>query len=423
MCFSGIFRKDNPFDYIVLGFIMKLIGEVFGFFISYHIADVLFGTLSWLFIFQGFAKIPGSLKFPFHGVYQFLLSFFLFQCFVMIVRGYLIDYNFIWFTTIGAINYHLFEPTYILCYLMPFVALIPIRYYNFRLLLDYSILFAFITVLLSIIFRNEIMQSSLQLAMNIELDNESAITATKVSFYGTFAFLPLLYYYLPPKKWRINMIGLITTLLLMVIGARRGGIVLNIVLLLGALFFRAKAKSKSSRVLIIVFSILIVLVAVYMVLQSSMATFLIERGFEDTRSTVEEALFSQMSTADWIFGKGLNGRYYCPLREDDYLNGWRYGIETGFYNLVLKGGLLMAITYVLLIMIPAYRGLFKSRNFFCKAGGFFLAYNLISLWPFGILQFRLNFLIIWIVIVCCMNKQVLKMNDDEIKRLFFINVK
>ena len=423
MFLTGIFRKDNPFDYIVLGFIMKLFGEVAGFFISYHIADAVFGVISWILIIGGYTRIPEKLKFPFTGGYQFLLSFFLLQCFVMIVRGYLIDYNYIWFTTIGAINYHLFQPTYILCYLMPLVALIPIRYYNFRLLLKYSTIFVLITVGLSFVYRNDILQSSLQSAMGFKIDDESTVSATQVAFYGSFVFLPLLYKYLPNKQWRINLVGLVVSLLLVVIGARRGGVLLTSMLLLGALYYRAEAKSRSTRMFTILISAGAVVVIAYFVLQSVMASFLLERGLENTRSYVEESMFSQMSTTDWIFGKGLNGRYYCPIKEDDYLEGWRYGIETGFYNLVLKGGFLLAVTYVLLLVIPAFKGLFKSRNLFCKSAGFYLSYNLLSMWPFGILQFRLNFFIIWLIIVCCMNKQVLMMNDEEIKKHFFYNLR
>ena len=197
MFVKGLLRKDNPFDYIVLGFIMKLFGGVLSFFISYHIADAVFGVVSWWFIIQGITKIPGKLHFPFTGFYRTLLTFFLLQCFIMIIRGYLIDYNYIWFTTIGAINYHLFEPTYILCYLMPFVALIPMRYFNFRLLIKYSIIFMFITVIMSVAFRNVIMQSSLDAALKIASDSTKRITATQVSFYGPFAFIALLYMFIP----------------------------------------------------------------------------------------------------------------------------------------------------------------------------------------------------------------------------------
>ena len=398
---------------------MKLFGDVLGFFISYRIADSVFGVISWFLIIKGFARIPCKLKFPFTGGYQILLYFFLLQCSVMIVRGYINDYGYIWFSTFGVINYHLFQPTYILCYLMPFVAFIPIRYFNFRLMLNYSIIFTFTTLALSVVFSKEILNSSFQMAAG---GDKGEVIAENVSFYGPFAFLTFLYYFIPKKKWQINLIGLIVTIVLLVVGARRGGIALNTLLLIGALYFKSRSKSKSQGFLNFVLSASLIAIFAYFILESKLSSYLLERGMEDTRSYVEEMMFSQMSTTDWIFGKGLNGRYYCPLVEDDYLKGWRYGIETGFYNLVLKGGYLLAITYVLLLFIPAYRGLFKSKNLFCKAGGFYMIHSLISMWPFGILQFKLNFFVIWMMIVCCMNNEVLRMTNEQIKNKFFGNI-
>lgn len=130
-------------------------------------------------------------------------------------------------------------------------------------------------------------------------------------------------------------------------------------------------------------------------------------------------MLRQMSDMEMIFGKGLNGRYYCPLSEDDYLNGWRYGIETGFYNLVLKGGYLLAFTYILLLLIPAIKGIFKSKNWFTRIGGFYILFSLLSLIPFGILSFDVQFLYIWMMVSVCMNQQIRRMSDSEIKQQFF----
>ncbi|UKK54776.1 hypothetical protein [Prevotella sp. E2-28] len=251
---------------------------------------------------------------------------------------------------------------------------------------------------------------------------DDMMIATDVSFYKNFAFLSLLYYYIPSKKWKLNMMGLLLTLLLVIIGARRGNVLLFSILVIGALYYRAKSKSKSTRIFVILFSISTFAIFIYFILQSTMSEYLIERGLEDSRSAVENAMLNQMSIEELIIGKGLNGRYFCPILEDDYLNGWRYGVETGFYNLVLKGGYLLAISYVILLVIPAYKGLFKSNNLLCKAGGFYIVYNLISLWPFGILAFRLDFFFLWMMIVCCMNKKVRLMTNNQIKQTFFYNI-
>lgn len=418
---KGLFKKDNPFDYIVLGLIIKEFGNLAQLFIHYHISDALFGAISWLLILRGIYLIPGKLRFPFKGGYKFLVKFFLLLCGIMIVRGYTDNEGYAWFTTIGAINYHLFMPTYILCYLIPFTALIPIRYYNFRLFVSYSVIFIIVTICSFVIYYPEIIRTSMMEAAGITLEN--AISASTLSYCTAFTFLTLLYLYLPQKKWSLNVIGLITCLLLMVIGGRRGGTLLNTIMLVGALYFYSDVRKGFSKFLTRSVLLIALVISVAIIFRSDMSSYIIERGMEDTRSSVEEALLDQMNQFDLIFGKGLNGRYYCPLKEDDYLNGWRYGIETGFYNLVLKGGYLLAFTYIIILAIPAYQGLFRSHNAFCKAGGYYMVWHLISLKPFGILTFDLRFFFLWVFIVCCMNKTVRRMSDEEISRQFFYNLK
>lgn len=419
MNLSSFFRKDNPFDYIVLGFIIRLLGDVFQLFLSYHVTDALFGTICWIFIFQGISRIPEKLQFPFSGFYKFLIKFFLVLCLIMIIRGYMIDYNYIWFTTVGAINYHVFKSSYLICYLMPFVALIPIKYYNFRLVTLYSVLFIVITILVSFVYRNEIMQISLESASGIK--EEDGMRANNLAYCGQFAILSLFYKYLPKRKWRIIVVGVVLCMLLMIVGARRGGTLSYSIFIVGAMYFYTSAKSGfskfSSRIIVISGMIL----SFFYIAESSLSAYLLERGMTDTRSFVEDMMLSQMSDTELVFGKGLNGRYYCPLKSDDYLNGWRYVVETGFYNLVLKGGYLLSCSFLLILIIPMLKGWFRSKNYFCKAGAFFIMFHLISQKTFGILTFNLSFFFLWMMISCCMNKSILNMNDDEIKEQFFYN--
>lgn len=417
--YNELLKKNNPFDYIALGFIMKVLGNVAGLFMHYHIADAIFGVFSWILIIKGIFLIPDKLRFPFTGLYSFLFKLYLLVCVVMIFRGYTNDYGYIWFTTIGAINYHLFQPTYLICYLVPFVTMIPIRYFNMRLLTNYSVLFCVITVVSSLFFWNDIYSNSINQILSGDMNK--TITANVLSFYNAFAFVALFFKYIPQKKWRYNIVGCVVCVLLMVMGARRGGVALTGLMFSGALYFYTLGKDNGSRFLRQLVIVLVVLCVGYFVVTSAISSFLMERGLEDSRTYVEEAMASQMNDIEWIFGKGLNGRYYCPLYgdQDDYLNGWRFSMETGFYNLVLKGGYVMAVLYCLLLIIPAYKGWFKSNNLFCKAGAFFIVYHLISLKPFGILSFNPSFFFLWIMIVLCMNDGIRKLNDQEIKNKFF----
>ena len=424
MSLYNYFRKDNPFDYIVLGFIMKIVGNMAGFFMPIPVADAIFGLPSWIFIIKGFSKIPGKLTFPFKGGYRSLLMFYFLLFVVMIIRGYTIDYQWPWITIRSFIHLHFFSSTYWLCYLMPFTALIPIRYFNFRLILSYSIVFVFITLVFAFWFRNEIALASALGAMRLGEQASDLVHAEEVAFFQFFSFVPLLCIYIPSKKWKIAMLGLFIVIILMIIGARRGSTMLYTFLFVASLYFYTLSKSFGVRLSLRILIFLFLITCVYLIVNSPISAFLLERGLHDNRSGVEEAMLSQMDSIQLVFGKGLNGRYYYPLGlESDHWDGWRYGVETGFYNLVLKGGYLFTLTYILLIAIPAFKGIFKSKNIFCKAGGFYLLYSLFALWPFGILSFDLSFFYMWMMVSCCMNKKILKMSDNEIKHNFFYNLK
>lgn len=79
------------------------------------------------------------------------------------------------------------------------------------------------------------------------------------------------------------------------------------------------------------------------------------RATEDSRSFVEELFFVDFATSpaeDWIFGRGMDGGYYQIVRNEDTgeESDNRKGIETGYLQLVLKGGLVYAVCIVLIIV-------------------------------------------------------------------------
>ena len=79
------------------------------------------------------------------------------------------------------------------------------------------------------------------------------------------------------------------------------------------------------------------------------------RATEDSRSGVEELFFLDFANSpeeDWIFGRGMDGGYYQIMKDEDTgeVSDNRKGIETGYLQLVLKGGLVYAVCIVLIIV-------------------------------------------------------------------------
>lgn len=89
---------------------------------------------------------------------------------------------------------------------------------------------------------------------------------------------------------------------------------------------------------------------------------------DDTRSGVEELFLADFSTSpisDWIWGRGIDGGYYQETRDEDTgeLNTNRLGIETGYLNNILKGGVLYSF-FVVSVMLACFIRSIKNKNIY-----------------------------------------------------------
>lgn len=412
------YLETYKFEFIVLGFILHAVGGMLQTIANNDLFMIIFGSIGWFYIIRGFWSVRGYLgQNGFSIEYRLLLYFYLLQCFIMIVRGYMIDYRYQWISTSGMLNFHLFQKYYILPYLMPLICWIPWQFYTLEKFTKIGAWVGIVSFLTFIIYFPTILQTSMRAMAGIEFSKIAS--GIDFRFYATFTFASLLVAYITPKVWMANIMGIISLLLINMIAARRGSSLTSAVIFVVSIYLWSKFKEQRIGLYSKIIFIILIGCAIYFVLNSSLFDYLFHRGMEDSRSGVDKALLAQMSPWEQFVGKGLNGRYYYPLYMGDYLKGWRYGSETGFYNIVLKGGYLMAFTYILLLVIPAVKGLFMSQNFLSKAGGFFILLSLFELYPFGWLEFSVKFLIIWMMIVLCMNPEVRAMDDEEIKEHFF----
>lgn len=415
-----IYNSREPFSYIVLGFCLWLLAQLLLTIFGNQMLEAFVKSIGWYYILKGFLKCY-SRKNPFKGFYKFVFVIYLLLCVIMIARGYMIDYSYQWVTMQGMINFHFFQIYYILPYLIPLVVFIPIEKYDFSWIIKNTEWLSLILLVIYILFFPKIIFSAQMEARGIGDESTHHFGTGFVLVFALMSFIVLFKKYTPTRIWWLYSIVLIMTLLIYAIAGRRGSSVTLSMLLFFNFYFFIKSRKKNRGIGYLIL-IGLVIGCIYLYFSSSLFDFIQQRGLEDTRSGVDESLLSQMSESELIYGKGLNGRYYYPLGMNDYLLGWRYGTETGFFNIVLKGGYLMALIYVYLLLIPALKGLFKSKNMFCKAGGFYILLSLWELYPFGWLSFSLKFLVIWMLIVCCQSKRIRRLNDEQIKAFFFRNI-
>lgn len=416
-----LFSIKTPFQGIVVGLTLFVLGNsLFNF--QSQIVTAILCSIAWIIILYNIFSIH-KFYYPLNGIESILFKLYMLLALVMIIRGYTIEYNYQWKSLQGLFNFHFFVPFYILPYLLPLLLIIGIERIEFRTLSKINIIFNILFLIFFVLNIRQLIVDSAK--MPLLQDNNDGFDINLPSSISKFfiftGFFVLCKDFISKKQWWLNLFILFLAIITMAIGARRGGVLMLSLLSLSVIFIYIQSFKGSRKIvgIIIVLIVTFILIGAYSASENTLFRFINERGLEDNRSEVDHSLLSQMNNFELWFGKGLNGRYYYPLLQDDYLNGWRYGSETGFYNLVLKGGYVFAILYILVLLIPALKGIFKSKNTLTKAMGIYIILSLIELYPFGWLQFDLKYFIIWIGVVFCWSPVIRGMTNLEIKKRFF----
>lgn len=239
---------------------------------------------------------------------------------------------------------------------------------------------------------------------------------------GAMSLLPaviMIYFkrYLQDKHWKFFLTAYIGCILMQAFMARRGDTAISVsyFILAWCIYFingKSKSKSKMAITSLIVIGLCFVM---FNNIADSFLSNLLNRGMEDSRSGVEDSFYKDMnSTSDWLFGRGWFGQYF-----DSVFMKYRNGIETGFLTLILHGGFMYLIPYVLILFFSFVNGLFRSNNIFCKSFAIICMIQIISLYPFGWPTFSFQHFVIWLGVWVCNSNTIKKMNDAEIYSKYF----
>lgn len=417
-----LFNKKSPFSFVIGGIAFFSIGTIIR---SLTGLDALYAAsccVGYILIFYGLFHLRKKMMFRFSAspLYLGLLFLYLLTCIIMIIRGYTDNDGVMWISSAGFFNFHFFTPWYIICYLMPFIAMIDPDEYDFRPIVKWSIIFSWVLIIAFVLFYDDILKASIAEALGKTTDTRAEEYMSYGYIYYNVAIICLCKKYVSTKTWAINTIALLVTLAINILAARRGDSVICAILIFFNVYFSIKNLKFKYRTPALFIAFVLIIGSAYSLSSASAFAYIQKRGMHDTRSAVDNALLAQMDTEQLWFGKGLNGRYYFNLNlSDDIWGGWRYISETGYYNLVLKGGYIMTWLYILVILIPCLYGLVRSKNTLLKAIASIMLLSLLELYPYGHLQFNMKYMVIWMGVALCMNKKYLKMRDSEINTKFF----
>jgi hypothetical protein len=334
-----------------------------------------------------------------------VISYFIWLVFI-IIRGFHFDFTFIMYMILMA-------NTGMLYYFMPIILFFPKNLQFYKSLFDIIIIFAILNMLFTGLFRHELLERSPYTKDTIEL------LAWSLSM--PCGFLLLNYKYQSPFNLFFAAGTLVTSLLFAIYNGRRGlSMILAVMLIAAFLIFLFHTKAKVFTIYLTVLFICIgslYATSIYNIGNNKLFNFIAERGDTDTRTGVEVYFYNDMGTKDWIIGRGLDGKYYCPGIDDDI--DYRTLIETGFLQIILKGGLIRLVIMGL-IMIPAiFLGLFSSRNILSKASAIWIMIFIFSLYPAMVESFNLMYMLVWIAVDICYSKKLRDIPDNALLAYFY----
>ena len=145
-------------------------------------------------------------------------------------------------------------------------------------------------------------------------------------------------------------------------------------------------------------------------------TYAFQRGFsisafEESRGQVLIDFFNDFnSIQDWLIGRGLLGtvsRSILGYEEAGF-------IENGFLNILLKGGLIYALPFILIMLRASYIGFFRTNNELTKALALIILVHIIMMAYFNLPDYSPKYILTWIAVSACYNTELRNATTAEI---------
>lgn len=350
-------------------------------------------------------KIKSSYLRIFYRLYYFWI-------FIMILEGagLLSDYTFL--------KTFLFNPDVGMLYFAPLIMLFPVNITSLKKIFGVITLLAIFYLIFNAVFIKDLLQGD-----HASNRNKGMVENFSILSFSS-GFILLTYSYHTKKRQLLALFVTVLTIFWGILHARRGLIFMySSMIIVAYILYISHSKKKLLIIYLTLFiSVLgaIYITGIYKPHESRVFGYLVDRGKEDTRTDVEVYFYDDMKTKDWIIGRGINGKYFCPGIEENQLTNYRYLIETGYLQTILKGGLISLVLF-LMIAIPAIvKGIFYSKNILSKAAGCWILLSEINSYPTIVASFSMQYLLVWISIAICYSKEIRYMPEKTIKNYLSI---
>ena len=136
-----------------------------------------------------------------------------------------------------------------------------------------------------------------------------------------------------------------------------------------------------------------------------------EEGYDNRDIYFEEVLLSLSEKNSFVFGEGSQATYYSDFRRED-----RNIVEHGYYDMLMRSGIIFVSLFCLISILAAYRGFFKSNNTFTRRIGVYIILYLVLMFGHGVFEFSYRVFFLWLSISICLSNDFFKLKDIDIHR-------
>lgn len=321
--------------------------------------------------------------------------------FIIIIRGN-------WNLGTKELIFNVISSRGVILYLLPFIFFLRYDVNSIKSILTIFFYAALLSFPLWVLNSNDLIQSG-----NIISYRSEGIGGYLQFFAGFLLFMSLIFNY---RKKGLIMAVFAIYLVLMLLNGRRN-VVFSLCLygclsyLLYIIFSAKKEKYGIVILTVLSLSVLSLYIISNLDINKGFLSYFVERLGADTRSGVTAVYFYDFNhspKSDFIIGRGMSGTYYFNSVQDRITGEVlidRPGIETGYLDMILKGGLVYDILIMLVLIPGIFKGL-KSKQFLGTACALFLLTYLIDLYstaPISIFSPRA--LLFWFCISICYRKE------------------
>lgn len=402
--------KFSYFDWMLFGVLLYEFNMLFD---VHSIYSILLGGFALIIVFFNAIRLPHQI--PFYGFKKPLFFLYLFWNLYVILSS---------FVTTGFSGFSPFNQFGWPSLITPLVVFIGFRHLSLNSIFKFSYVYGILGILITFLNFKEIFSSNIATSGE-EYGNYVGIVGMSSVFLFSTSFMFLCFAFITHKYRKIALFSMVISILIVLVAARRGSLFMNLLFLLLAFYLYVFTSKKGTVFIKFIFVLSIVAVGVGTILMYADSTFSLffTRLDESSRAPVEKAFFDSFKgeTLDWIFGRGINGTYYCILFDDSFVN-LRGIIETGYLYIILKGGIISLVFYLYFLLNSAYLGFFKTNNIMTKAMALYLIAHVIYLLPFGLPSFSLEYIIVWVCVAYCQSKVWRRKTDIDIKRHLGLNI-